>query len=95
MPIFAALGNSTDEGIRHLENLSARHRSAVKRVEQAGGKLLGSYALLGHYDYLVLLEFPDERSALRFMAQEGSRGHIRYVTMPAVPTEEFAKLVEG
>ncbi|MBI4234249.1 MAG: GYD domain-containing protein [Chloroflexi bacterium] len=95
MPLFVALGKSTDEGIRHLENLATRHNQAVRRVEQAGGKVVASYALLGGYDYLVILDFPDERKALQFMAREGARGHVRYETLPAVPFDEFVRLLES
>lgn len=95
MAVFAALGKSTEEGIRHLENLGARHRAAAQRVEKAGGKLLASYALLGHYDYLVILEFPDQERMIQFIAREAARGSVRYETLPAIPTEEFGRLLEG
>ena len=39
-----------------MEDLHPRHQAAVKRAEEAGGKILASYALGGPYDYLVVLE---------------------------------------
>jgi uncharacterized protein with GYD domain len=95
MPIFVALGTATEEGLRHMEALSERHARAVKRAEEAGGKVLASYALFGPYDYLVILECPDEKVALKIVATEAARGHVRYETYAAVPMEEFAKAMES
>ncbi|MCL4459765.1 MAG: GYD domain-containing protein [Chloroflexi bacterium] len=94
MPIFVALGRATEEGMRNLGGFSQRHEQAVKRAESMGGKVLGSYALLGRYDYLVILECPDVETALKVLAREATGGNVRYETMIAIPIEEFAKIVE-
>ncbi len=93
MPIFVALGKSTGEGRKEMGGLTSRHERAVKRAEGLGGKVLGSYALLGPYDYLTILECPDEKVALKILAGEASHGHVHYETMVAVPFEEFAALM--
>lgn len=95
MAIFVALGKTTDDGIRQMDNLSFRHEHAKERVEQAGGKIICSYALLGQYDYLVVLEFSDESTAMKFLSREASRGHVRYETMPAISMEDFGTVIES
>ena len=94
MPIFAALGTITDAGIQNLEAMAARHKRAVERSEQQGCKIIASYALMGRYDYLVILEAPDIKTALYVLTREAHGGNVRYQTMPALPMEEFAKLVQ-
>ena len=94
MPIYAALGRATNEGARSLVGFKQRHAAAVKRAEAAGCKVLGSYALLGRYDYLVILQAPDAQTAVRVLLKEVSGGNVRYETYPAFPIEEFANLVE-
>lgn len=93
MPIFVALGKATEQGVKNLGGFGARHEQAVKRAEGLGGKVIGSYALLGHYDYLVILDCPDEKTALRILLGEAQGGNIRYETLTAIPTDEFAKLI--
>lgn len=93
MPVFVALGKATDEGIKKLGGFGPRHEQAVKRAEAAGGKVLASYALLGRFDFLVILECPDERTALRVLTEEAKGGNIRYETLTAIPIDEFARLV--
>ncbi len=94
MAVFVALGTITEDGIKNLEAMSARHKRAVERAEQRGGKILASYALLGQYDYLVLLEAPDIKTAMYVLTREAHGGNVRYETMAAIPMEEFAELVQ-
>lgn len=94
MPVYVALGKSTDEGLKNLTAVADRHQQAVKRAEALGGKVIGSYAVMGHYDFVVVLEAPDKKVALRILTREASGGNIRYETMTAIPTAEFGKAVE-
>jgi uncharacterized protein with GYD domain len=94
MPLFVALGKLTEGGATYLRDLALRHRHAVANVERGGGKVVASYALLGPYDFLVILDCPDERVAMKILAKESSHGNVRYETMTALPIEEFAKLVQ-
>ena len=95
MPIFVALGTMTDEGIKNLESMTARHKQAVERAEQRGAKILASYALLGQYDYLVVLEAPDTKTAAYVLTKEAQGGNVRYQTMEALPMEDFTSLIQG
>ncbi len=94
MPLFVALGKLTTEGAAYMRDLALRHKHAVASAERLGGKLVASYALMGHYDFLAILDCPNERVAMKILAKEASHGNVRYETMTAVPIEEFAKLVE-
>jgi uncharacterized protein with GYD domain len=94
VPIFVALGTATEAGrVRTLEGLAERHRRAVARVEDAGARMIASYALLGPYDYLVLLDAPDIETVARVLIRESARGNVHYEIHPALPMEQFARLV--
>jgi uncharacterized protein with GYD domain len=94
MPFFIALGRATESGKRRtLEGLAERHRRAVARAEDAGARVLFSYALLGPYDYLTLLDAPDIETVARVLIREAARGNVNYEIHPALPMEEFARLV--
>ena len=94
MAIFVALGTVTENGIRNLEAMSARHKRAVERAEQRGAKVLASYALFGQYDYLVVLEAPDIKTAVYVLTKEAQGGNVRYQTMSAMPMEEFSEFIQ-
>jgi uncharacterized protein with GYD domain len=94
MAIFVALGTATEAGrSRTLENLAVRHARAVARAEDAGARVLASYALLGPYDYLTLLDAPDIETVARVLIREAARGNVHYEIHPALPMEQFARLV--
>lgn len=94
MAIFVALGTVTENGIRNLEAMSARHKRAVERAEQRGAKVLASYALFGQYDYMVILEAPDIKTAAYVLTKEAQGGNVRYQTMSAMPMEEFSEFIQ-
>jgi len=95
MAIFVALGKATPEGVRNMEGLGRRHQQALQRTERAGAKVLASYALGGPYDYLVILDCPDEKTALKVLTQEAARGSVRYETFIAVPMSDFAQAMDA
>jgi uncharacterized protein with GYD domain len=95
MPLYVALGKATQEGKRHMDGLAGRHQTAVKRAEAAGGKVVGSYALLGPYDYMVVLECPDHVTAIKILAKEAEGGNVTYETFGAVPMTDFAEAMTG
>jgi uncharacterized protein with GYD domain len=95
MAVFVALGTATDDGIRNLEAMSARHKRAILRAEERGAKVLASYALFGQYDYLVVLEAPDIKTAALVLTKEAQGGNVRYQTMPALPMDEFSEFIQS
>lgn len=94
MPIFVALGTATESGrSRTLEGLAERHARAKARAEDAGAKVLASYAMLGPFDYLTLLDAPDIETVARVLIREAARGNVHYEIHPALPMDQFARLV--
>lgn len=92
MPIFIAMGQVTGQGAQNHGHLIARHDEAVKRAKELGGRVLSSYATMGRFDFVVTLDCPDMETAMRILTREAGGGNIRYETMAALPTREFAQL---
>lgn len=93
MATFVALGNLTEQGLRNMEAMGVRHKRAVESAEKRGAKVLASYALVGQYDFLVILEAADVQTAVRVLPKEAEQGNVRYQTMQATPMEEFAQII--
>ena len=90
--MFIALGKATEQGLANLDNLTGRHEIARRRARDLGGRVVGSYATLGQYDFVVMLDCPDLETCMRILSRESAGGNIRYETMPALPTREFAQI---
>ncbi len=47
--------------------------------------MVAQYAVLGPYDFVSILEAPDNRTIARVSAELASRGSVRIRTLPAMP----------
>ena len=92
MPIFIALGKVTDAGLQNLDHLMARHEEAVKRAHRIGGSVISSYATMGAYDFVVVLDCPTMEIAMTILNREAAGGNIRYETLTGMPTRDFARM---
>ncbi len=61
-----------------------------KEVEQIGAKVLAQYATLGQYDFVTVVEAPDEKTMAKVSVELGSRGTMTSQTLSAIPADELA-----
>jgi uncharacterized protein with GYD domain len=90
MPTYVMLTNLTADGIRTLKNNPGRVAEVNKEVEQIGAKVLAQYATLGQYDFITIVEAPDENTMAKVSVELGSRGTMTSQTLAAMPAEELA-----
>ncbi len=89
MSTYIILSTLTEEGWRHIKQKPSRIMEVNKEMEGMGVKVLKQYALLGEYDFLNIVEAPDNETVMKMSLELGSRGSIQFTTLPAVPVEEF------
>ena len=64
MPIYITQGRYTREAIRGMIHRPEDRADAVGRlVSKAGGKLIGYYLTFGEYDFMVIVESPNDTQA--------------------------------
>lgn len=95
MPVYVALSRLTEEGSRTIKNNPERIKEVNKDVEAMGVKILAQYALLGQYDFVTVLEAPDNDTIVRMSVEIGSRGSVQLQTMPAVPIDQLIADIRG
>ncbi len=91
MGIYVLLSNLTDEGARTLSERPERIQEVNRDVEELGAKVLAQYATLGRYDFLNIVEAPDDETIARLSIALASRGTLRIETLTAIPIDRFAK----
>ena len=89
MPTFVMLTTLTPEGVQTIKNNPQRIREVNKEVEQLGATVKAQWATLGRFDFVNILEAPDEETMARVSMELGSRGTGRYETLPAIPVDDF------
>jgi uncharacterized protein with GYD domain len=95
MPIYVSLVKFTEQGITTMKDKGIARSDMVQRnIESLGGKLLDAYYCLGEYDVVAILDFPNNRAAMKAAVLNSAMGHIRITTMPAVPRREWRDLLQ-
>jgi uncharacterized protein with GYD domain len=94
MAIYVVLSILTDEGRKTIKQRPGRIKEVNKEIEAMGIKVLGQYAVLGPYDFVTLLEAPNNEAVLKMSVELGSRGTVQLITLPAIPVDEFIKTLK-
>jgi len=89
MPIYVMLTNLTDEGRKTIKSNPERIQEVNKEVAAMGVKILAQYAVLGQYDFINILEAPDNITVSKVAVELGSRGTLGTLTMAAMSVSEF------
>jgi uncharacterized protein with GYD domain len=66
-----------------------RIREVTAEVEAMGLKVLAQYALMGQYDFLNVIESPDESTMARAAITLAARGTMRTTTLQAISIPEL------
>jgi uncharacterized protein with GYD domain len=89
LPTYILLTRLTPEGVQTLKNNPARIREVNREVEQLGASVKAQWAVLGQYDFVNVIEAPDERTIAKVSLELGSRGTARYESLTAIPIDDF------
>jgi uncharacterized protein with GYD domain len=79
----------TDEGRKTIKAYPQRIKEVNREVEAMGVKITAQYAVLGPYDFVNILEAPDNVTVAKVATELGSRGTIQTMTMAAMTLDEF------
>jgi len=89
MAIYVMLTTLTDEGRKTVKEKPERIKEVNREVEAMGVKILAQYALLGPYDFVNILDAPNNEAIAKVAIELGSRGTIQTLTMAAMTLDDF------
>jgi uncharacterized protein with GYD domain len=93
-PSFVVLGNWTFQGIQNVHEAPKRIKETHSMVEKAGGKMQLFYTL-GKYDFVMIVEVPNDDAVMAILLCLGSMGNIRTMTLKAWTEAEGAKVLKA
>ncbi len=94
MPLYILLSTLTPEGRKTIKKNAERIREVNKEIEAFGAKVLAQYAVLGPYDFVNIVEAPDNKAIAHVSLELGSRGTIEIMSLPAMPVNEFITMAK-
>jgi len=89
MPMYAMLSTLGPGGWETVRKTPERIREVTADVEALGLTVHAQYALMGQYDFLNIIEAPDEETMAKAAIMLASRGTMRTTTLPAIPVEQL------
>lgn len=95
MPKFAMLSTLGPDGSARLAENPERLREVSQEVEDMGVTVLHQYAVLGQWDFLNILEAPDEVTMARVATTLASRGTLKTMTLPIIDIDTFIEGLKG
>ncbi len=94
MSKYIMLSTLTDEGRKTVKMRPERIKEVNTELEKMGVKVLAQYAVLGPYDFINILEAPDNETISRVAIELGARGTVQIVTLSAIPIDSFEKKLQ-
>jgi len=94
MATYIMLSTLTDEGRKTLKERPERLQEVNREIEAMGARVTQQYAVLGGYDFINILEAPDNETVARISVELGSRGTVVLTTLPALPVDAFTQMLK-
>jgi uncharacterized protein with GYD domain len=93
--LYLMLTSLTEKGRQTLNANPARLREVNRDVEALGAKVLHQWASLGEYDFVNVVEAPDELTMARLSLELGARGSVKFQTLPLLQVDDLLGALEG
>lgn len=91
MPTYILLSSLTDEGAGTLKYKPERLTEVNEELKALGVEVKQQYAVLGPYDFVNIVEAPDNATVARVSIELSSRGSVRILTLPAIDIQTFVE----
>ena len=95
MPTYLMLSSLTEKGVQTLHANPARLAEVNRDVEEMGAKVLHQWAALGEYDFVNVVEAPDELTMANLSVKLGARGSVKFQTLTLVAVDELLASLES
>ena len=84
MPLYFLMGTTTERGQRRLKENPDLMVDSVRECDCEGAEVLGQYAVLGRYDFVMLAEAEDNDAVARLSLEISVRVGLHIETLPAI-----------
>ncbi|HMM30056.1 MAG: GYD domain-containing protein [Chloroflexota bacterium] len=89
MPVYILLSTLTEHGVQCIVDQPSCLRQISLDIENLGVKVLEQYATLGQFDFVHVIEAPDNESVARVSVELIARGNIKPLSLPTISINDF------
>lgn len=95
METYVILAKLTEQGQQDIQGIAERRQRNIEELKRNGINIVADYALMGEYDFLYVVEAPDNRTIMQQIVNDSRSGTLEFHTMPALPLEQFASIAQA
>src|SRR5213082_872274 len=89
------LSTLSESGRKVLRGRPGWIRKVNADVQRMGARVVGQYAVLGPYDFVTIIEAPDNATISRVSVELGARGGVQGMTMAGDPARRVHRAAGG
>ena len=95
MASYIMLSGVTDDGRERIMERPEGVIGAEQESEALGARVVDQWAVLGPYDFVNIVEAPDNETIARVSVALSARGTVQFLTLPALPIDAFVASLAG
>jgi uncharacterized protein with GYD domain len=95
MPLYVALANWTDQGVKNVKDTIKRADAFVEAATKMNCRVREILYTMGPHDIVTVIEAPNDETASKLTLAVGMQGSIRTLSMRAHTKDEMAKIIAG
>ncbi len=88
MPTFILLATLSPQGLQTLRVTPERLFEVNREIENLEVRVVEQWAVLGYYDFLTVVEAPNDRAVAAMTAELSARGSATFETLTALDPDE-------
>jgi uncharacterized protein with GYD domain len=92
--LYVMLSTLSESGRKVLRERPGWIRKVNADVQGMGARVVAQYAVLGPYDFVTIIDAPDNATISRISVELGARGGMHGMTMAAIPLDDFVTGLE-
>ena len=89
MKTFILLATLSPQGLQTLRLTPERLLEVNREIEDLGGTVLDQWVVLGYYDFLSVIQAPDEQAAARMVGELSARGSATFETLTVMDPDDL------
>ena len=95
MGTYILLVNLTDQGAKAVRDIPNRQQSSRDTAAELGIVRKNVYMTFGPYDFVQVIEAPDDEAVAKYVLTVNSKGNVRTTTMRALDESEHIEFIKN
>ena len=95
MGTYIVLVNSTDKGAVNVREVPNRQQTSRDTAAKLGIVRKNVYMTFGPYDFVQIIEAPDDEAVAKYVLSVNSKGNVRTMTMRAFDEPEHFEFIKS